>query len=126
MKASPARHHYLKWLTALFCFLVIGNCQLVGSLGGQPLRRFGEHAELGNAGIGFVFLWTRYPGSSIAWDCLPGALPEFTIRDDYVFIVFPLWIPFIPMAILTISLFWRDQRRLERLSRDPESPGTTP
>jgi len=77
------------------------------------VRRFSNGVEFANAGDAFVFLWSHDGRSSIAWDCLPGVIPECRITDYTVYIVFPLWILLIPIGSLTALLFWRDRKRID-------------
>ena len=105
------KYRYLKWLSLAFCVLVFGNGLLLLTVDGYPVRKFGDSSEFGNAGDAFIFLWTRSGGGSIAWDTLPGLIPELEISEQQIYIVVPFWIPFVPLATMTIVLFWRDARR---------------
>lgn len=103
----------LKWYGVALCSLIVANWLISAAAGGPRVRRFGNHAEFATDGIGLLFLWTRGTGSSIAWDCLPGPLPEFKVSQHRVFIVFPLWIPLIVVAPATAVLFWLESRRFK-------------
>ena len=104
----------LKWLGMVFCCLVVGNCCLGACLEGPRVRRFHNGSEFANTGTALLFLWTRSGQGSIAWDCLPGLIPECKLTDRMVFVVFPLWIPFIPIALLIAILFWRTRNHRTR------------
>ncbi len=101
----------LRWYGATFCLLIVGNCCATASLGGPRVRRFSNGSEFANSGLAVLFLWTHDGRSSIAWDCLPGQLPEFRITRYSVFIVFPLWIPFLVVGAPTVVLFCRERGR---------------
>ncbi len=96
----------LRWYGAVFSLIILGNCCATASLGGPRVRRFSNGSELANSSLAVLFLWTRDGRSSIAWDCLPGPLPEFKVTRYTVFIVFPLWIPFLVVGAPTVVLFW--------------------
>lgn len=107
------RQAHLKWYCLVLCSLIVGNCCMTAPLGGRRVRRFSDGTEFANTGDAWLLLWTRSGEGSIAWDCLPGLIPEFRVTESSVFIVFPLWILLIPIGLLTVFLFWRDRKRLK-------------
>ena len=102
-----------KTLAIVLCVLIGCNFVIVAALGEPILIEFGRHTEVADTGTSIVILWTRSGGSSIAWDCLPGIIPQFSISPDRVFIDFPLWILFFVFGIMGILTVRVRSRRMQ-------------